>query len=148
MEKALLDTDIFSELLRAKNAAISKRGSAYRQQFGRYSVSAVTVVEIIKGFQQAGRTDQVTVFTASLKTEDVFPLNEEAAILAGKIYGDLQRTGQSIGRTDPMMAAIAIQRDLHWSRVTRNTSNESFAWAMACDWIIGGPNAQIRLTGA
>lgn len=34
------------------------------------------------------------------------------AELAGRIYADLERTGQPIGLADAMIAAIAIQRDL------------------------------------
>ncbi|WP_226889559.1 hypothetical protein [Nostoc sp. MG11] len=34
------------------------------------------------------------------------------AELAGRIYADLERTGQPIGLADAMIAAIAIQQDL------------------------------------
>ena len=36
----------------------------------------------------------------------------DTAVLAGRIYGDLERTGQPIGRADPMIAATAVARDL------------------------------------
>ena len=42
----------------------------------------------------------------------MLPLDLDAAVLAGRMYGDLERTGQPIGRADPMIAATAIVHDL------------------------------------
>jgi tRNA(fMet)-specific endonuclease VapC len=50
MDRALLDTDTFSEIIKAKNANVLREASEYRQQFGRYTISAVTLTEIVKGF--------------------------------------------------------------------------------------------------
>lgn len=35
-------------------------------------------------------------------------LGPDEAVVAGRIYGDLERTGQPIGRADPMIAGIAV----------------------------------------
>ena len=32
----------------------------------------------------------------------------DEAVVAGRIYGDLERTGQPIGRADPMIAGVAM----------------------------------------
>jgi predicted nucleic acid-binding protein len=48
-------------------------------------------------------------------------LDGQTAELAGWIYGDLERTGQTIGRADPMIAAIALQHGL--SLVTGNQAH-------------------------
>ena len=37
------------------------------------------------------------------------PLGTAASVLAGRIYGDLERSGQPIGRADPLIAATAIE---------------------------------------
>ena len=48
-------------------------------------------------------------------------LDLSSAEIAGRIFGDLERTGQPIGRADPMIAAIALRHDL--TLVTGNTAH-------------------------
>jgi tRNA(fMet)-specific endonuclease VapC len=121
MDPSLLDTDIFSEVLKARNQIVSQNATAYRRQFGRYTVSAPTVTELVKGFQKLNREDRIQALEAGLATEEVLPLGREAATIAGRIYGELERSGQPIGRLDPLIAAIAIQHDL--VLITGNTKH-------------------------
>jgi len=121
MEKSLLDTDIFSEILKAKHPTVVQRASEYRQQFSRYCLSAVTTVEIIKGLQKVGRIDHIEKLTNALVAEEILPLDQEAAILAGRIYGELEKTGQTIGRADPLIAGIALRHNL--VLITGNTKH-------------------------
>ena len=46
MNKALLDTDIYSEVLKAKNPTVAQNGVLYRQQHGIYTVCVITVMEV------------------------------------------------------------------------------------------------------
>lgn len=43
-------------------------------------------------------------FLNSLSSVRLFPLGQSEAVLAGKIYGDLERLGKPIGRTDTLRA--------------------------------------------
>ena len=52
MNKALLDTDIDSEVLKAVNPAVTQNAAAYRQQHTVYTVSVITVMEVVQGFHQ------------------------------------------------------------------------------------------------
>jgi len=119
MNQALLDTDIFSEVLKAKNRNVVRNASAYHQQFGRYTVSAVTVTEMVKGFQKKDREDRIQGLVAGLATEEVLHLDLDAAVISGRIYGALERSGQTIGRADPFIAGIALAHNL--VLVTGNT---------------------------
>jgi tRNA(fMet)-specific endonuclease VapC len=121
MDASLLDTDIFSELLKGKNVTVTRRAATYRQQFGQYTIAVPTLVELVKGFQKLGREDRVESLITGLAAESVLPLDRDAAILAGKIYGELERAGQPIGRLDPLIAAIAIHHEL--ILVTGNTKH-------------------------
>jgi tRNA(fMet)-specific endonuclease VapC len=112
MDRALLDTDTFSEIIKAKNANVLRKASEYRQQFGRYTISAVTLTEIVKGFQKRGRQDRIQDLIARLATEELLPLDLDAAVIAGRIYGELEKTGLTIGRSDPLIAGIALAHDL------------------------------------
>lgn len=111
MDASLLDTDIFSEVLKAKNQDVRRKAIAYRRQFGCYTVSSPTVTELVKGFQKLQREDRIQALLSGLATEEVLELDREAAIVAGRLYGELERTGQPIGRLDPLIAAIAIHHD-------------------------------------
>jgi tRNA(fMet)-specific endonuclease VapC len=112
MAKVLLDTDILSEILKGKNAAVTAKASAYLAEHGRVTTTAVTVAEIVYGLRRVGREDRVTLFEASLADAEVLPFDDAAARLAGRINADLERAGRVIGLPDVMIAAIALRNSL------------------------------------
>jgi predicted nucleic acid-binding protein len=101
MDRALLDTDIFSEVLKSKNQNVVRNAAAYRHHFGCYTLSAVTIAEMVKGFQKMGREDRIQTLIAGLTAEEILPLDYDSAIIGGKIYGELEKSGKTIGRADP-----------------------------------------------
>jgi tRNA(fMet)-specific endonuclease VapC len=122
MDKALLDTDVFSEILKGINQNVAARAAIYRATFNRYTTSVITVMEIVKGFHKAQREARLQQFlTAGLSNVEVLALDLNSAELAGRVYADLERTGQPIGRADPMIAGIAIRHGL--TLVTGNLSH-------------------------
>ncbi len=112
MERTLLDIDIFSEVLKQKHPRVTGNAQQYHQQFGRYTISTITVLEIVKGFHKLNRENDIQRLLPKLWTAELVTLNIKSAELAGRIYADLERTGQPIGRADPMIAAIAIEQKL------------------------------------
>ena len=113
MNRAIIDTDIFSELLRARNPNVLRNASSYRQVVhARLTLSVITVMEMVKGLQQAGRPQQIRALLPGLRNEEILPFDQPAAELAGRIWGDLDRTGQTIGIADPMIAAVALRHGL------------------------------------
>ena len=112
MPKALLDTDIFSELMRDKNLVVRARASAYLASEKQLTISSITVLEVIKGLHKVQREPEIERFLATLSTIEVISVSVEEAIEAGRIYAELERTGQPIGRADPMIAAVAIVHGL------------------------------------
>ena len=52
MNKALLDTDIYSEILKGVNATVVGNAAVYRQVHGVLSLSTITVMEAVQGFQK------------------------------------------------------------------------------------------------
>jgi tRNA(fMet)-specific endonuclease VapC len=121
VNKALLDTDIYSEVLKAKNPTVAQNAALYRQQHGVYTVSVITVMEVVQGFQWAQNARRLFDFLNAVALEQVIDFDRSAAILAGRILGDLERTGQGIGLADPMIAAIALEQGLEL--VTGNTAH-------------------------
>jgi predicted nucleic acid-binding protein len=121
MNKTLLDTDIYSEILRAVNSTVVANARSYRQAHGVLTLSVITVMEMVKGFQQVQRPQKIADLLTCVAAEEVLDFGQPAAELAGRIWGDLDRTGQSIGLADPMIAAVAITHGL--DLVTGNTSH-------------------------
>jgi len=121
MNKALLDTDILSEILKAKNPAIVSKAVAYKENFEQFTISVITVMEVVKGLHKVRRTDALKKFLSGLQAIEVLPFDENCSVTAGKLFADLENTGQPIGRADPMIAAIAMEHDL--TLITGNTTH-------------------------
>jgi tRNA(fMet)-specific endonuclease VapC len=122
LNKALLDTDIYSEILKAIDQNVIRNAIAYRKAEGRLTFSVITVMEIIQGLQKVGASPKrIQVFRTAIVPEEILPFDQDAADLAGQIAGDLDRVGRPIGRCDPMIAAVAISNGLEL--VTGNTSH-------------------------
>lgn len=112
MERMLLDTDIFSEILKQKHEQVLAAAKSYRQIFGCYTISTLTILELVKGFHKIQREDSIQRLPSLLKNINLLTLTATSAEIAGRMYADLERTGQTIGRADPIIAAIAIERNL------------------------------------
>jgi tRNA(fMet)-specific endonuclease VapC len=121
LNKAILDTDIFSEITKGVNQTVVAHAKTYRRAFGHYTIAAVTVMEIVQGYQQKQAERQLQAFLTALPSQEVLPFDEADAKLAGHIAGELERTGQPIGTADSMIAAIAIEYGLEL--VTGNTAH-------------------------
>jgi predicted nucleic acid-binding protein len=121
LNKAILDTDALSEITKGVNPTVAAHAGAYRAAFARYTISAVTLMEVIRGYQKKQSSRQLQTFLAAMASEEVIPFDRAAAELAGTIVGELERVGRPIGVTDPMIAAIALTHGLEL--VTGNTTH-------------------------
>ena len=72
----------------------------------------MTVTEIVAGWHKRQREDRIQQFLAEIDSAEVLPFDCKSAELAGRIYADLERTGQPIGLADSAIAATALQHDL------------------------------------
>ena len=96
VNKALLDTDIYSEILKAVNPTVARNAIAYRQAMGYLTLSAITVMEIMHGFQREENA-RMPRLPARHRFGRSALFDRAAADLAGRIAGDLDRIGQPIG---------------------------------------------------
>ncbi|EDN70791.1 PilT-like protein [Beggiatoa sp. PS] len=112
MDKSLLDTDTLSEIIKGKNTLVRQRANDYLAKFDQYTISTITVIEIVKGFHKVQREDHIAQFLSAISNAEILTLNFKNAELTGRIYADLEKTGQPIGCADPMIAAIALENDL------------------------------------
>jgi tRNA(fMet)-specific endonuclease VapC len=121
--KTLVDTDIWSEITRAKNAAVAARASTYLSQHGRLTLSTVTVFEVVRGLQKANLQREIDQFDELLEDVEVLDLDRQSADIAGRIYGELDRRGTPIDLGDALIAGIALQHRLRLA--TGNTAHFS-----------------------
>ncbi len=121
MHKALLDTDIFSEVGKGIDPNVVRNATAYRSVFGRYTLSVITLMEVVRGFHKKQAVRRLRQFLNAVGHEEVLFFDRPAAELAGRMAGDLDRAGQPIGRADPMIAAVALMHGL--DLVTGNTAH-------------------------
>lgn len=132
MDKALLDTDILSEIIKGKNARVMESADRYCAIHARLCTSTVSIVEVVKGLYKLPAKDRLNRFLGIIPSYEVVALDTAAAIFAGQIYAELELAGQSIGRADPMIAAITIQHGV--TLVTGNT--EHFARIQALGYAL------------
>lgn len=121
MKRSLLDTDIFSDVLKGKNPVVASFAKRYRAAFPVQTISAITVMEIVQGFHKKLRSDALVRLGNLLDTVEVLEFDRPTAELAGRIFADLERKGSPIGRADPMIAATALQHRL--TLVTANSAH-------------------------
>jgi tRNA(fMet)-specific endonuclease VapC len=121
VNKALLDTDIYSEILKAVNPTVARNAATYRGLNGVLTLSVITVMEVIYGLQRVGGTSRIQTFRNNAAAEEILDLDRATADLAGRITGDLDRAGTPIGRFDPIIAAVALNHGL--VLVTGNTAH-------------------------
>ena len=110
--RTLLDTDIWSEILKAKDPTVAERARAYHAEQGRYTLSVITVMEVIYGYARVGRDDRIRQFLALLVRAEVLWLDPTVAELAGRIRSDLERLGSKLMIEDTLIAATAIRHGL------------------------------------
>ena len=100
MNKALLDTDILSEVLKGRNPQVVAQAEAYLRHHAMLTVSAVSVIEIVSGLRRMARSAQLEQFLRALDAIEVLPVDTQSAVLAGRIDGDLlAQVSQSGGQT-------------------------------------------------
>jgi predicted nucleic acid-binding protein len=120
MAKALLDTDMLSEILRGKNETVRRRAETYLSQHGQLTISVLTILEIVKGFERLQRHADIDRFLLDVEAMDVLALTPETAILAGRMYGALERAGQ--------LAAPRTAAGIRWiSSITTRPRSDSRA---------------------
>lgn len=131
----VLDTDTLSELSRG-NPVVKERALAYLTEFGRLTITAVTVFERLRGYRIAIRDGkpferQLHAFRLLVANCIVLPFDQEAASVAADIWSSATRSQrQQLG--DILIAAVAVSRQL--PLVTRNRRDfEQLARASGVD---------------
>jgi tRNA(fMet)-specific endonuclease VapC len=90
--KALLDVDILSEIGKGIDPNVVRNATVYRNTFCRYTLSVITIMEVVRGFQQKQSAVRLHNFLSTIASEEILSFDQPSAELAGRIAGDLDRT--------------------------------------------------------
>lgn len=124
MDKALLDTDILSEVLKRKDPQVLATAGQYLAEHQRFAFSAITLYEVIRGLQANGATRQLAEFLNTVGTSDVLPISTPVLMRAANLWAEGQNAGYPHDDADLIIAATALENGL--VLVTGNTSH--FSW--------------------
>ena len=114
-EPVVLDTDTLSELSRG-NTTVRARAVSYLAEFGRLTITAVTVFERLRGYRTAIRAGkpferQLQAFEALVASCVVLPFDHAAAAVAADIWSASTRSRhRQLG--DILIAAVAVSRQI------------------------------------
>ncbi len=134
MNKAVLDTDTLSAIMRQESTALSQ-ARVYLSSYSRLTVSIVTRFEILRGLNAKNATSQAAAFNAMCQTMEVLPLTDAVIVRAADIYGKLHQTGQLIGDADILIAATCLENGC--DIVTNNTSHFSrISGLVVQNWLV------------
>ena len=128
---AIIDTDIYSEIQKGVNSRVVAKATSYKIIYDYYTISIITVTEIVKGWQKRQREDRIKQFLAELNYLEILTLDLDGAEFAGRIDADLERAGQPIGLADVIIAATALQHN--FTLVTGNTNHYKRIQALGYD---------------
>lgn len=108
----LLDTNIVSEILKAKNQIVVQRAAAYFRQYPKAFFSAVSRYEILRGLRAKKATRKEAQFEAFCQRHTVHPLSNAILDLAADLWAELKKKGQLIEDMDLFIAATALHHSL------------------------------------
>lgn len=106
----LLDTNIVSHVIRAKDASLLARVA--QTPMGRIAISSVSLAELEYGWQRAGRPPGLRLrIDAFVQRVDVLVWNDDVARCHGEVRPAWEAHGVSLADLDMMIAAHAVAMD-------------------------------------
>lgn len=124
MDEALLDTDILSEVLKAKDPQVLRKARQYLAQHGRLAFSAMTFYEVIRGIQARPAKRQMTRFRQLAAGADVLPISIPVLQRAADLWVTARDGGHPRDDADLIIAATALES----GRVLVTGNTQHFTW--------------------
>jgi tRNA(fMet)-specific endonuclease VapC len=124
MDDALLDTDILSEILKGRNPRVLEVAEKYLARHQRFTFSAITFYEILRGFRANQALRAVNEFLRLAEDSDILPISISILKRAADLWGDARQGGHPRNDADLMIAATAMET----RRVLVTGNAPHFAW--------------------
>jgi tRNA(fMet)-specific endonuclease VapC len=109
MDAALIDTDILSEILKAKDARVLSTARLYLTEHQRFAFSEITFYEIVRGLRSKRTATQLSQFLKTVDTSDVYPVSRPVLLRAADLWVEATKGGHPKGDADLIIAATALE---------------------------------------
>jgi tRNA(fMet)-specific endonuclease VapC len=124
MDLALVDTDIFSEVLKQRSALVMQKAAAYVLQFGQIAISSVSRFEILRGYKQQNATTQLARFQVLCQKSLIVAVTDSVFDRAADLWAYGRTHGHPVADADVLIGATALEHGR-----TLVTGNEAhFNW--------------------
>ena len=124
MRKAILDSDILSEIGKGVNTNVLRHASEYLDEHGQLTFTSISVYEVLYGLKSKPAAKQADRFQALLEGHDEIVPEAEDYRVAADIRAAMHLAGTQIGKADPVIAACAVRR--RFLIVTGNVKHYEF----------------------
>ena len=124
MDEAIVDTDMLSEVLKAKDARVLAKAQQYLSQHGRLSFSAMTFYEVVRGMLAHRAKKQLANFVNRADNSDVIPISLPILLRAANLWSAARAGGHPSDDADLIIAGTALE--VGRMLVTGNTAH--FSW--------------------
>jgi tRNA(fMet)-specific endonuclease VapC len=121
MSKSILDTDILSEYLKGHNQIVIHHAARYAQLHGVFSITSITVYEIVYRLELKAASGQLAKALAWLNQNELITPTHDDYIAAARIKATAKRQGSILELPDCLIAATAAR--LEMPLVTGNTDD-------------------------
>jgi len=120
MKEAIIDTDILSFYLKG-DADIIEQVLKYLNEYPTLNITSITYFEILSGLEYKKANRQIKDFKTFSKSCNILNIDQQSIELSAKKYGELRRSGITIGHSDLLIAGIALREK--FELVSNNTSH-------------------------
>jgi tRNA(fMet)-specific endonuclease VapC len=124
MDESLLDTDIMSEVLKAKNRQVLDVAQRYLDQHQCFAFSAITLYEILRGLRASQATRGLNTFLKLVGNSDVVPVSLSVLYRAADLWADAGKGGYPRNDADLIIAAMALES----GRLLVTGNGPHFSW--------------------
>jgi tRNA(fMet)-specific endonuclease VapC len=109
MDTALFDTDILSEIFKAKNPQVLSKSRLYLSEHRRFAFSEITVYEVVRGLRSKRTATKLSQFLTIINSSDVFPVSRAVLFRAADLWVEALKGGHPKGDADLIIAATALE---------------------------------------
>jgi len=113
VEKALIDTDIWLDIVKGVHPRVRERAEVYWNTFGQFTLSAITVAEVVRGLAKRQQVEALAQWRAQMEGLEILPIDWAVGDLAGELYarldgGHAHRTLGSADSGDGVVSSAGV----------------------------------------
>lgn len=124
MDDTLLDTDVLSEILKGRNAQVAATGDRYLAEHGRFTFSAITFYEVLRGLRASAATRSLDKFLELANESEILPVALPVLKRAADLWVEAMQGGYPRNDADLIIAATAVEAQ----RILATGNTEHFGW--------------------